>query len=210
MNTIFKFYFQGWIVFSLAAAFSIVELLFKAKSNLKKAISLLLVILFLSSGLIYPFFALPDKTNSFRIIDWSLDGNNYYIKSNPLENEAITFLNTVSYGTVAEAIGGSYSNYGRVSKFSGLPTVLGWPGHELQWRGGAAEIGSRDSDIKDLYTISNWDYAKAVLEKYKIHYVFVGLFEKNTYPLSLNKFDENLEKIFNNSEVTIYQYSPKS
>ena len=210
MNTIFKFYFQGWIVFSMAAAFSIAEILFRSKTNLKNGFSIIFVTIILSSGLIYPFFALPDKTNSFRYIDWSFDGNNYYMKSNPLENEAITFLNSVSYGTVAEAVGGSYSSYGRVSKFSGLPSVLGWPGHESQWRGGGAEIGSRESDIKDLYITSNWDYAKAVLEKYKIHYVFVGILEKKSYPVSLNKFDENLVRIFNNSEVTIYQYTPKS
>ena len=160
--------------------------------------------------MIYPFFALREKTNSFINFDWSLDGNNYYKKSNPLENDAITFLDSVSYGTVAEAVGGSYSNFGRVSKLSGLPSVLGWPGHESQWRGGAAEIGDRETDIKDLFITSNWDYAKAILDKYKITYIFVGLLEKNTYPISINKFDENLERIFNNSEVTIYQYSPRS
>jgi YYY domain-containing protein len=210
MNTIFKFYFQAWIIFSLAAAYSIVEIFSRSKTNLKMGISLLLVIIFMGTGLIYPFFALPDKTNSFRNIDWSLDGNNYFKNSNPLENEAITFLNTVPYGTVAEAVGGSYSNYGRISKISGLPSVLEWPGHESQWRGGATEIGNREFDLKDLFITSNWNHAKAILEKYEIHYVFIGFLEKSAYPISFNKFDENLEKIFNNSEVTIYEYSPKS
>ena len=160
--------------------------------------------------MIYPFFALRDKTNSFSNSDWSLDGNNYYAESNPLENDAISFLSSVDYGTIAEAVGGSYSSYGRVSKLSGLPSVLGWPGHESQWRGGAAEIGNRESDIKDLFITSNWDHAKAILDKYKIQYVFVGILEKNTYPVSINKFEDNLERIFNNSEVTIYQYTPRS
>jgi len=168
------------------------------------------VLLILSTGLIYPFFTLRERTHSFINYDWSLDGNNYYKKSNSLENEAITFLSSVSYGTIAEAVGGSYSNFGRVSKLSGLPAVLGWPGHESQWRGGAAEIGDRETDIKDLFITSNWDYAKALLDKYEITYVFVGLLEKNTYPISINKFDENLERIFINSEVSIYQYSPRS
>ena len=44
MNTIFKFYFQGWIVLSLAAAFSIAEILFRSKTNIKKLISILLII----------------------------------------------------------------------------------------------------------------------------------------------------------------------
>jgi uncharacterized membrane protein len=210
MNTIFKFYFQAWIVLSLASAFSIVELLLMTKAKLKKAVFSSLMILILSIGLIYPFFALRDKTNSLTNFDWSLNGNNYFAISNPLENEAIGFLSSVNYGTVAEAVGGSYSNYGRVSKISGLPSVLGWPGHESQWRGGAAEIGTRESDIKDLYVTSNWDFAKTILKKYKITYVFVGIIEKNTYPVSINKFEENLERIFTNSEVTIYRYSPNA
>ena len=64
--------------------------------------------------------------------------------------------------------------------------------------------------LRDLYITSNWDHAKAILDRYKIHYIFVGFLEKNTYPVSINKFEENLERIFNNSEVTIYQYSPRS
>ena len=210
MNTIFKFYFQGWIFLSLAAAFSIAEILFLSKANNKRIISFLMITLILSIGLIYPFFALREKTNSFRNFDWSLDGNSYYAKSNLLENDAISFLSSVDYGTIAEAVGGSYSNYGRVSKLSGLPSVLGWPGHESQWRGGAAEIGNRESDIKDLFITSNWDFAKSILDRYKIQYVFVGNLEKNTYPISINKFDDNLESIFINSEVTIYQYTQRS
>jgi len=209
-NTIFKFYFQGWIVLSLAASFSITEIWLSSKTNLSKAVTILAAITILSTGLIYPFFTLRERMNSFANFDWSLDGNNYYAKTIPLENDAIRILNSVNYGFVAEAVGSSYSNYGRVSKLSGLPSILGWPGHESQWRGGAAEIGNRESDIKDLFTTSNWDHARAILDKYKIQYIFVGILEKNTYPVSINKFDDNLESIFNNSEITIYQYTPRS
>ena len=36
---------------------------------------------------------------------------------------------------VLEAVGDDYSAFGhaRISTFTGLPTVMGWPGHELQW-----------------------------------------------------------------------------
>jgi YYY domain-containing protein len=209
MNTIFKFYFQAWILFSLAAAYSITEICFRMKTVLEKVFSIMLIMIFLGTGLLYPFFSLPDKTNLFQNFNWSLDGNKYFQESNLLENEAISFLQNTPYGVIAEAIGGSYSEYGRISKFTGLPTILGWPGHESQWRGGANEIGNRESDIKELYLTSNWDYAKTILEKYKIRYIFLGLLEKNTYPVSERKFSDNLTKIFSNSEITIYEYSPK-
>jgi uncharacterized membrane protein len=200
---------QVWILFSLAAAYSITEICFRMKTVLEKVFSILFIMIFVGTGLLYPYFSLPDKTNLFQNINWSLDGNKYFQESNPLENEAISFLENAPYGVIAEAIGGSYSGYGRISKFTGLPTILGWPGHESQWRGGANEIGNRESDIKELYLTSNWDYARIILEKYKIRYIFIGLIEKNTYPISERKFSDNLTKIFSNSEVIIYEYSPK-
>jgi uncharacterized membrane protein len=48
---------------------------------------------------------------------------------------------------VAEAVGGAYSNYARISIYTGLPTVLGWGNHEGQWRDGSL-LGSRQSDIE--------------------------------------------------------------
>ena len=67
---------------------------------------------------------------------WTLDGADYRYRDNSDEMSAIEWLRTAPYGIVAEAIGGSYSEYARVSTYSGQPTVLGWQGHESQWRGG--------------------------------------------------------------------------
>ena len=210
MNTIFKFYFQAWIIFSLAAAFAIVEINYRINTGLEKIVSIILITISTGMGLAYPFFAICDKTNSFQNFEWSLDGNKYFEASNPSEFEAISFLEGVPYGVVAEAVGGSYSSYGQISKFSGLPTVLGWPGHESQWRGGADEIGNRESDIRELYITSNWDYAKTILDNYKIRYIFLGMSEQNMYPVSEKKFSDNLNKVFKNADVSIYEYLPKS
>jgi uncharacterized membrane protein len=84
--------------------------------------------------------------------------------------------------------------------------VLGWPGHELQWRGGVEEIGSRESDIRELYSTDNWITAKNILDKYNLRYIFIGEIEKNTYQISEDKFIFNLPVIFNNASVVIYEY----
>jgi uncharacterized membrane protein len=209
MNTIFKFYFQAWIVFSLAAAYAITEICHRLKRRTTKVVYSVFIIGILGTGLIYPSFALRDKTNSFRNLEMTFDGNKYYENANPLENEAINYLIKAPYGVVAEAVGGSYSGYGRVSRLTGLPTVLGWLGHESQWRGGADEIGNRESDIKELYITSNWEFTQTILEKYQIRYIFIGQLEKNTYPVLESKFENNLTKVFSNAEITIYEYSSK-
>lgn len=208
MNTIFKFYFQAWILFSLAAAYSIVEIWFRSKNVIKRVSTIGVVLVSLGSGLIYPIFSIIEKTNSFKNVEWSLDGNKFIEISDPNEYEALTFLNTVPNGVITEAVGGSYTNYARVSKFSGLPTVLGWPGHESQWRGGATEIGTRESDIRELYSISSWEYTEPILKKYNIRYIYLGSVEHNTYAVADGKFNNHLQKIFENESVSIFEYTP--
>ncbi len=205
MNTIFKFYFQVWILFAIATAYAVgnISLL---KKGMKRALASIAAVLVIGVGLVYPVFAIKDKTNAFNNIEWTLDGNRFYQQSNAQDYEAIEHLTTLPYGIVAEAIGGSYSGFGRVSKLSGYPTVLGWPGHELQWRGGSTEMGSRESDIKLLYETDDWATAMWVLDQYSIRYVFVGSLERSTYHVEEEKFIKNLTIVFQNDGAVIYSY----
>lgn len=205
MNTIFKFYYQSWILFSISAAYAVSQINEIKKSIVRKVITALSLISVVS-GLVYPFFAVRERINGLTGRDFTLNGNEYLQISNPDEFEAVRYLNLVSFGVISEAVGGSYSNHGRISKFTGLPTVLGWPGHELQWRGGAEEIGSRESDIKELYSTNKWVTAKNILDKYNLRYIYIGDIERKTYQISEEKFVFNLPVIFNNSSVVIYEY----
>lgn len=206
MNTIFKFYFQIWILLAIAGAYAAGNLLLMNR-GLKKSLLLSGVCIAICIGLVYPLFAIMDKTNSFRNIEWSINGNRFYEVTHPQDDQAIKFLETLPYGTVAEAIGGSYSGFGRVSRLSGYPTVLGWPGHELQWRGGSAEIGSRESDLKLLYETDSWETARWVLDQYQIDYVILGAMERNAYQVNEEKFSQNLTIVFQNDEAVIYSYA---
>ena len=101
-------------------------------------------------------------------------------------------------------IGGSYSAYGRVSTLTGLPAVLGWPGHESQWRGGSDEQGSRLSDIETLYATADWNVAREIISRYNIRYVFVGNLERGK-PLREDKFQRNMRSAFQQGNVVIYE-----
>jgi uncharacterized membrane protein len=114
-------------------------------------------------------------------------------------------LKSAPDGVVAEAVGGSYSDYGRVSVYTGLPAVLGWPGHEVQWRGSAEPQGSRQDDIKLLYETPDWETARSILDRYGISYVFVGGLERSTYQMQEDKFQDNLGLVFQHGAVSIYE-----
>ena len=205
MNTIFKFYFQVWILFSIATSYLIYRsVAFFTKTA--KSIILVCAAIGMAIGLVYPVFGLIDKTDRFQNLEYSLNGNQYILETNPEEYEAVHFLRRADYGVMVEAIGGSYSSFARISKLTGFPTVLGWPGHELQWRGGANEIGSREADIRELYSTNSWERAEEIINTYTIRYIYLGQLERSTYSVSENKFIDNVPVIFNNKNIIIYEY----
>ena len=218
MNTIFKFYFQSWLLLSISTAYSSVILI----RNLPRYWGAVYTIVFTSlliASLIYPTLSLYDKTNGFKPMKWSLDSTAYLKDESSEEMEAIEWLVTASPGVVAEAVpeaGGSYTHYGRVSMLSGLPSVLGWVGHENQWRGDNQIVNPRQGDLEILYCTRDWDTAKSILDKYQIRYVFISPLEHSTYTSkSINcphglidsKFIRNLNLVFEKGPVTIFEYN---
>jgi len=160
-------------------------------------------------GLFYPVFGLLNRTENFQLEKpdpfWTLDYSDQIRSYNPDEVAAFEWLKSAPDGVVAEAIGGSYSGYARVATYTGLPTVLGWPGHESQWRGGYEQQGTRQGDIEELYTSKNWELTQSILERYDIHYVYLGGLEFSTYAVSEEKFERFLKVVFRQGQITIYE-----
>jgi YYY domain-containing protein len=204
MNTIFKFYFQAWIFWAIAAAFATVVLLAELKKWRRTLFTIFWVILIMAA-LVYPSVMLMNKTSSFHPQQWTLDGNAYLKRTHPDEVLAMDWLGTQPVGTVAEAVGDDYSDYAMVSTQTGFPAVLGWVGHELQWRGSNLESGTRQQDMKDLYEKVNWQDAEKVIAQYGIQYIYVGYLENSAYKVSLDKFNQHLNVAYQNQTVTIYE-----
>lgn len=204
INTVFKFYYQAWILLSLVAAYAIAALLqnLTGKTNILFRISIGFVIFI---GLLYPALGLLTKTNNFKPINgFTLNDFERFQRENPDDAAAIQYLLTAPDGIVAEAVGDGYSAYGRVSMYTGLQTVLGWPGHEAQWRGGWDPQGSRREDIARLYTTARWEEAQSVIQQYDIRYIFVGSLER-IIPASEEKFRLFLTPVFTQGNTVIYE-----
>ena len=170
-NTVFKFYYQAWLLWSLTAAFSVAVLLQKLRGawDLVYRIGLVLVLLM---ALVYPVFGLPTKTDNFQVPAftrtleaaraagipsalpaaahaWTLDGARLFQSQYPDDAAAAFWLSTAPEGVIIEAFStsSSYSDYARMSVYSGDPTVLGWWYHEFQWRGSLTEQVSQIQDL---------------------------------------------------------------
>ncbi|MBI5962639.1 MAG: hypothetical protein HY863_04120 [Chloroflexi bacterium] len=205
INTVFKFYYQAWMLWSLAAAFG-VSVLLQNLRGMMNIIFRVVIGLVIFSGLLYPVFGLMTKTNNFKPFDgFTLDDFDRIIRENSDEAAAIEFLRTVPDGIIAEAVGDGYSAYGRISMFTGLQTILGWTGHEAQWRGNYEPQGTRRDDMEKLYVTTRWEEAQSIIDKYNIRYIYIGNLERTSMPVSEEKFRAHLKSIFQQGITIIYE-----
>ncbi len=212
MNTIFKFYYQAWLLWGVAATFGALVLLEELRGWTRNVFTAAMTALVLM-GMAFTILRAWDITFGFQPpFGWTLDGAAFIARERPDEMAAIDWLADAPVGILSEAVGGSYTDFARVSAFSGQPTVLGWPGHESQWRGGGQEMGSRQDDLARLYCTRDWQEARAILDQYRIRYVYIGSLERSAYgpaacgvALQEAKFERNMRKVFEQGQVSIYE-----
>ncbi|NDJ52469.1 MAG: hypothetical protein GYB68_05200, partial [Chloroflexi bacterium] len=142
----------------------------------------------------------------------TLDGIDFIRWNYPGDYEAIMWLqeNADFDQVILEAVGGQYSYHGRVAMATGLPTVIGWAGHQRQWRGDTFDevAGGREAAVREIYTTPNMQRAMDLIEQYDITYIYVGVLERNpdfASPVGLAKFERFLTPVYQNDGVTIYR-----
>jgi YYY domain-containing protein len=220
LNTIFKFYYQAWILFGVAALFALDYLWQEFAAGARRLAPVLATTgysLALLAGLMFPYYAIQSRTAEYRGTDRrypaTLDGLAQMERFNPDEYQAIIWLRQNVSGTpvIVEAVGGQYTGFARVSASTGLPTVLGWAGHEYQWRGSSTpEPAQREPAVEQIYNQPNWGNTDELLNQYQVEYVYLGPLEVNSYGTQgKEKFDERLEVAYSNNNVTIYRWQPQ-
>lgn len=220
MNTVFKFYYQAWVMLAISAAFGSYYLLARQRPSshrvgaLGRYAWLAAFVLLVLTGMIYPLLAIPNKAASFKGKP-TLDGMAYLEDARPDDYAAIRWLQEQVPGIafIVEATGGSYSDAAFVSAFTGLPTVLGWDFHEYQWRGNTLESGKRQPDIAQIYQSADSGQVLALLDKYSIDYVYVGPTEIRKYELApqvVARLGRFLEEVYEAGGVRIYRRGPSA
>ncbi|MCL4395237.1 MAG: DUF2298 domain-containing protein [Chloroflexi bacterium] len=213
MNTVFKFYFQTWTLFSVASAYAIFYLS-RVLNGLARTAWFAGLAVLLAAGLVYPALAIPNRADNFAKAP-TLDGLAWIRETNPGDYAAIQWLdaNAPRGSTIVEAVGDDYSYGNRISMATGLPTVLGWFGHESQWRGNTALFKNdaagidRPADIAQLYQTVDTSILLTLLDKYDIKFVVVGPTERTKYALTksqVDKFGRVMTLVSDNDNVRVY------
>ncbi len=207
-NTMFKLGYQAFIIMGVASAFVFYQLKF-VENFIIKIILKSIFLFFFFFIFIYSFFAFPSYYGKLdRPVE--LDGSQWLTTSYLEDKEIIDYLNEniANQPTILEAQGDSYTDYERISSYTGLPTVAGWWVHEWLWRGSPDAVGKRIPDVGNLYESPDIELTKSLLKKYQIEYIIISNREKEKYKkLNFEKFGQIGKKIFESTNKlgAIYQ-----
>ena len=228
-NTVFKLYYQAWILLAAASAFAVYYWLstIRNRKGWHAAFSYVWAaafVLLLIGSLYYPLAAAKTKPDT-PYAGRTLDGLSFVQQNRPAEYDAIAWLkqNAPPDAAIVEAVG-EWSDWGLVSRSTGLPTIVNWLGHQKQWRGGWEKFdadkpdvsrGLRDkyfddrtAEVERIYTTLDPAEAQVILYKYDIDYVYIGQRERDKYGIEgIPKFDAIADAVFAdpNGEAIIYR-----
>ncbi len=231
LNSIFKFYLQVWVLLGIASAYLLWRLFRTQRSFLARMPSVrqvwkvALAVLVLSAA-IYPALGTQDRLRD-RFAGYVtpltlngvafMEGTAYRDHSGEMidlatDYEGIRWLqqNVEGSPVVLEGVTPSYRWGGRVSMYTGLPSVIGWQWHQEQQRAGYAYVvGERTRDVQTIYSTLDVRTALDLIREYGVKYVYLGHLERIYFPEGMFKFEDGLEgaleKVFDNGETAIYR-----
>ena len=227
MNTQFKYYLEVWILLSLVSAYFLWQMASRhvGKIGWLEALWVGMLLLLVGSSLIYTVWGTTSRlSDRFSDGPSTLDGMEYMTRAVHWEGEqpvtlrwdleAIEWLQDNAQGSpvVLEAHGEQYRWNGRIAKYTGLPTVLGWPWHQIQQRTGYRDtVPKRAAAVRDLYETTDLGRAKELMEEYEVTFIVIGELERIYYSdRGLRKFQDMADQgyirtVYSNEEVVVYE-----
>lgn len=248
-NTVFKFGYHAWMIFGITTA-SVVGLSWMSISKVVKNLPLKIVLksilgivisIYIFSTSLFTYYGFKQgfgptlpfnfETKSQPCMEedevtdkkvFTLDGNYYMCTRSKDDLEAINWINDNidERVTILEAVGSSYTFYGRLSVNTGMGNPLNWESHQWTWRFGYPEdvsswkdiievdeetgkrklksidtgmgdISKVSGEVKTMYTSEDIEQTWELLKKYKVKYVYIGDLEKEKYDnIKQDKFEQ--------------------
>jgi uncharacterized membrane protein len=175
-NTVFKITMQVWLWTGVLSGSMMIGLIIKSERTLSKCLAVLMIVLMLLAQSVYPVRAVWQATLVNKERTGLNSGLNWWKKKYPYDYAAYQYLFSVAKNLpvndrirrIVEAEGESYTDVSRFSVFLGWPAIIGWPIHEWTWRGSYEKVGTRRTQVKEIYTGKKILPTRLILKKYDI------------------------------------------
>ena len=189
MNTMFKTYFQSSLLLDMACGYVCLRLLADARKVQPRVFAAAALGLFLISCGYFHMGVTDhygDVTDRSRYV--GLDAESFLDREMPEDADAIRWLeeNVEGQPHIVETTNEDWINCGRVASLTGLPTVLGWYTHEVQFTADREGVNRRKEDVASIYSGSDEELVRHLLRQYRIRYIFVGKEEQRNYEVNHN------------------------
>jgi uncharacterized membrane protein len=233
MNTVFKLGLEAWVLYGVASGYALWRLIAGIRWTRSwkqwgpRAVAAGIISVLILASAVYPVLGTRGRLKARFSTDvpLTLDGMEY-LKTVTIDDKgpmdlsedyrAIRWLQRSGLveGTpvIAEAVNDPYHWSGRVSAYTGMPTILGWTWHQIQQRG--QDWGPslyRAEQVKLLYATADPMVAMDILRRYDVQWVYLGQLERNYYGTGgLAKFDTlvaegMLELAYQDGDTRIYR-----
>jgi uncharacterized membrane protein len=246
-NTVFKFYIQAWMLFSVVGGAAVAWILQSSArwSGGLRTIWYGIATLLLIVAALYPLMAsrgrsldrmginTPFTLDGMMYMQYSMvaDGDPIVLQDDPSlgyfslkdDYDVIRWLQENVQGTPVIMEGRSlpseYHWNGRISIYTGLPSVLGWNFHQRQQRTFdplPRVVQQRDANVNAFYWTQDVNIAWGILQRYDVSYIIVSDLERAYYPSErLAKFDLMvkqglLTEVYRQGAAVIYQVNKDS
>jgi uncharacterized membrane protein len=205
-NTIFKFYIQAWLLFSVVGGVAFAVLLQSSDdwSNSVRVPWFSVLMVLVTMAAMYPVMATRAKAIERMAPDMplTLDGMDYMRYSSRTETvsqydmqifsvagdyDIIRWMQQHIQGSpiIMEGISASEYQWGnRIAMYTGLPSVIGWRWHQTQQRTidpMPRLVDQRQANVNAFYFTSDISEAWRILQDYDVEYVVVSDFERARY-----------------------------
>ncbi len=223
-NTVFKFWFESWLLLAISsAALLVLWLGDRSLSRRRRVIAGGFAAAAVAVAAAFLALAVPIRLDDrVSMGGWSLDGELYLTKPGLRDTAATTGYkdqiivpaddlpliqwargNVQGGRIVAEASGDDYLWTGRISALTGSVSPVGWRFHEVQQRrSNGPEVDRRYADFQTLYSTTDPVEVARILSTYEVDYVAVGTVEAVLAgPNAAIRDDECLSVVFQGQEA---------